>query len=59
MRDLLSQVREMRPANASSRPDKIDRARKLTELIVVHQQHNITPEVFDKYAEDFLNSGRR
>lgn len=59
MRDLLSQVRKMKPAITPSRPDKIDRAKKLTELIVVHQEHNITPEVFDRYAEDFLNSGKR
>jgi hypothetical protein len=59
MRDLLSQVRKMKPATTPSRPDKIDRARKLTELIVVHQEHKITPDVFERYAEDFLKSRKR
>jgi hypothetical protein len=59
LRDLLSQVRKMKPATTPSRPDKIDRAKKLTELIVAHREHNITPDVFDRYAEDFLNSAKR
>lgn len=59
MRDPLSQVRKMKPTTSPSRPDKIHKARKLTELIVVHKEHNITPEMFDRYAEDFLNSGKR
>ncbi len=59
MRDLLSQVRKMKPAAAAGRVDRIDRAKRLTELIVVHQEHNITPEVFDKYAEEFLNTRKR
>jgi hypothetical protein len=28
-------------------------------LIVTHQKHNITPELFNKYREDFLKPGRR
>lgn len=51
MRDLLSQVRKMKPATAATRIDQITRARKLTELIVTHKKHNIPPELFNKYAE--------
>lgn len=59
MRDLLSQVRKMKPTPPAARLDKIDRAKRLTELIVVHREHKITPEVFDKYAEDFLGPRKR
>ncbi len=56
MRDLLSQVRKLKP---STRINKIDQVLKLTELIVIHQKHNITPELFDKYREDLLSPRRR
>ena len=59
IRDLLSQVRKMKPASASPRVSKIDKARKLTEMIVTLHKHNITPELFDKYSADFLKSARR
>jgi len=39
--------------------NKLDQALKLTELIVAHQKHKITPELFDKYREDFLRPRRR
>lgn len=59
IRDLLSQVRKMKPTTAATRIDKIDKAQKLTELIVTHQRHKITPELFDKYAEEFLTARKR
>jgi hypothetical protein len=59
LRDLLSQVRKMKPATAATRIDKIDKAQKLTELIVTHKKHNITPKLFDKYFEDFLKPRKR
>jgi hypothetical protein len=58
MRDLLNQVRKMKPANVA-RMDRIERAQKLTELIVAHRQHNISPELFDRYANEILNSRKR
>jgi hypothetical protein len=59
MRDLLSQVRQMKPATRVASTNKIAEARKLTDLILVHQKHNISPELFDKYAADFLQPRRR
>lgn len=59
MRDLLSQVRKMKPRIGTGKLDRIDRAQRLTQLIVSHKQHNITPELFDKYAEEFLTSRGR
>jgi hypothetical protein len=58
IRDLLSQVRKLRPT-PDTRINKIDQALKLTELIVAHKRHNITPELFEKYREDFLRPRRR
>jgi hypothetical protein len=58
MRDLLSQVRKMKPQTAARRTDRIAEAQQLTELIVTHQKHNITPELFDKYAK-VLKSTKR
>jgi hypothetical protein len=59
IRDLLSQVRKMKPAPSAPRISRIDKAQKLTELIVTLQKHNITPELFDKYSADFLKPARR
>jgi hypothetical protein len=59
MRDLLCQIRKMKPATPARRVDKIDKAQKLTELIVTHRKHNITPELFDKYVEEFLKPRKR
>jgi hypothetical protein len=58
MRDLLSQVRKMKPATAATRIDQITRARQLTDLIVTHKKHNITPELFNKYAEALKTTKR-
>jgi hypothetical protein len=58
LRDLLSQVRKMKPATAA-RTDKLAKAERLTELIVTHKTHNITPKVYDKYVEAFLKPRSR
>jgi len=57
MRDLLNQVRRMKPATVPQR-DKIARAQKLTDLIITHQKHNITLEDLDKY-DRFLKGRQR
>lgn len=59
LRDLLSQVRKLKAATPASRTNKLDQALKLTELIVAHQRHNITPELFDKYRAEFLKPRQR
>lgn len=56
MRDLLSQVRKIKPAKG--RTTKLDRVQKLTEIIITHQKHNITLEDIDKY-EGFVNGRKR
>src|SRR5262245_6440196 len=42
-RDLMRQVRELKASRPSSRGGKLDQAFKITDLIRIHQQHNITP----------------
>lgn len=59
IRDLLSQVRKLKPTTPGTKINKIDQALKLTELIVAHKKHNITPELFDKYREEFLKPRKR
>jgi hypothetical protein len=58
-RDLLSQVRKLKPTTSQPRKNKLDQALKLTELIVAHKKHNITPELFAKYRDDLLKPRRR
>lgn len=51
-RNLLAQVRQMSLAKPPRRRmPKIDEAMKLTELIVAHKTHNITPETYNDFRE--------
>ncbi len=59
IRDLLRQVRELKAKKPVTRMPKIDQALKLTELIVAHKQHNISPELFNRYREELLKPRRR
>jgi hypothetical protein len=50
LRDLLSQVRKLTPGRRrANRSEKLDEAKKVTELIRLHKQHDITPEQFESY----------
>lgn len=55
--DLLRQVRQSQVRKPATRSRKLDEATKITELIVAHQRHKITPELFDQYRDHF--AGRR
>jgi len=59
LRDLMRQVRELKASKSSSRGGKLDQAFKITELIQVHRQHNITPEEYQKYRDEVLGLRRR
>ena len=52
-RDLTAQVRKL----GKSKPDKLDQAIKITDIIRIHKELNITPEVFRQYRDDLV--GRR
>jgi len=57
-RDLLRQVRRLKPGRRSRGSEKLDEAAKLTELILVQKTNNITPEEFQKYRHMFGLRGR-
>lgn len=51
LRDVTNNVRQMKGGKRTNRPDKIEQAAKLTELMLLHKQHEITPEQMNKYRE--------
>ena len=52
LRDLSAQVRQMTSGKQRrGHRDKIEQAEKLTQLILLHRQHGITPEQIDEYKE--------
>jgi len=53
-RDLMNQVRELKVARPTRRNARLEQAAKVTELMLIHQEHNITQEAFNKYRDDFL-----
>jgi len=59
LRDLMNQVRKLKPGRSSAASDKLDQAAKITKLIRTHKRHNITPEMFRTYRDELLGRGRR
>jgi hypothetical protein len=57
-RNLLSQVRELKSKRPRTPSAKLDQAITITDLIVAHRRHKITPELFNKYREEFLGRPR-
>ncbi len=50
LRDLTGHVRTLPPVRKRSRrAEKLDKAQKVTELMRLHQQNDITPEQFESY----------
>lgn len=59
-RDLLRQVRSMRPRKAAPRtPRRLEVAREITDLIRAHREQGITPDEFRAYRDDLLGPRRR
>lgn len=58
LRDLTRQVRQLR-AGRSTKGGKLEQAFRLTELMRLHKQNEITPEEFQRYRDDFLGPRRR
>jgi hypothetical protein len=59
LRDLTRQVRASSSARPRSVRSRLDDAFKLTELIRMHREHQITPEEFKEYERDFLGPPKR
>lgn len=58
LRDLTNQVRQIQARRRPNRGDKLDQAARLTELMLLHKEHQITPEQIEKYR-DLLGLRRR
>jgi hypothetical protein len=56
LRDLTAQVRRMKPRK---RPDKIDQAARLTELLRVQKQHGIPQEEYKEMRDNVMGKGKR
>ncbi len=56
LRDLTAQVRRMKP---KKRPDKIEQAARLTELLRVQKQHGITQEEYKEMRNNVMGKGKR
>lgn len=57
-RDLTAQIRDMRGKRRSARLSGIDRATKVTELLVLHKQHAISPQEYREF-DDALRGPKR
>lgn len=56
LRDLTAQVRRMKPRK---RPDKIEQAARLTELLRIQKQHGITQEEYQAMRDNVMGRGKR
>ena len=59
LRDLVRQVREIKSHKRSRRSDKLDLAFKITDLIRLHRENDITSDEFKMYRDEILGLGRR
>jgi hypothetical protein len=57
LKDLVSQVRKIKAPPV--RLKKLEEAKEITELIVTHKKYKITPALYGKYVEGFLNHRAR
>jgi hypothetical protein len=53
-RDLTRQVRALSASRQKSSRSRIDKAFKVTELMLLHRDHQITPEEFRRFEQDVL-----
>lgn len=59
VRDLTNQVRQMRAGRRIGRPDKLEQASKLTELMLTFRQNNITPAELQHFKNELLSPRHR
>jgi hypothetical protein len=57
-RDLLRQVRNLKAGAPPKRAGRLEQASKLTELMLIHRQNNITPQDFKRYRDELLGPKR-
>ena len=54
LRDLTRQVRALKERSASERTETLDEAFKITELIRIHRQHDISHDEYRRYRDELL-----
>ena len=59
IRDLNSQVRALQVSRRKPRLNRLERAARMTELIVMQKQHDITPEEFRAFEQSLAGPQRR
>lgn len=59
IRDLNSQVKALQLSRRKPRLSRLERAARLTELIVMQKQHDITPEEFRAFEQSLAGPQRR
>jgi len=56
LRDLVNCVRELKASAPSRRVTRLEEASKVTELLLAHQKHKITPAKFRRFREELLGA---
>lgn len=51
LHDVTNSIRRIRGSKPANRSDKIEQVSRLTELMLLHKQHEITPDQINKYQE--------
>src|SRR3546814_5263170 len=59
IRDLNSQVKALQVSRRKPRLSRLERAARMTELIVMQKQHDITPEEFRAFEQSLAGPQRR
>jgi hypothetical protein len=59
IRDLTAQVRQLRRTRHRRDTEKLEQAKQITDLIRLHRQHNISPDVYQRYRDEFLGGRHR
>jgi hypothetical protein len=58
-RDLMAQMRAMKAKRPARRGTKVDQAFQLTQLMMLHKQHDISPSDFAAFQETLLGPRKR
>jgi hypothetical protein len=59
LRDLVRTVRELKASAPSRRVTKLEEASKVTELLLTHKKHKITPAEYQQFHDDLLGVKKR
>jgi hypothetical protein len=59
LRDLVRTVRELKASAPSRRVTKLEKASKVTELLLTHKKYKITPAEYQQFHDDLLGVKKR